>query len=268
MLISHEVPLQLLEISKSFFNDYDYCLLHLTYEIPEYRDFYINAVKEGRQVLLDNSLFELGDALTNEQLAQGVRDIKPTWYVVPDCLNDATTTIARFDSFKRDYPDLEGLSIGVAHGSNKEELIECYKYMAEHADKIAIPFDSKAFDDFSDEEDTLKKWCEGRQRFIQYLYDNNLLSDKPHHLLGCSLAREFSYPLYGLINIETIDTSNPVVAAIEGLKYKTNGLDTKPGIKLCDLINCKLSVEQYVTTVYNIFTFKEICRHEEVDSTL
>ena len=84
MLISHEIPLSLMEESKQF-NDYDYCLLHLTYENEQYRQFYIDSIKNGRRVLLDNSLFELQDALTNDQLAAGVLDLRPTWYVVPDC---------------------------------------------------------------------------------------------------------------------------------------------------------------------------------------
>lgn len=259
MLISHEVPLSLLEESK-LLNDYDYCLLHLTYEYPDYKDYYINSIKSGRQVLLDNSLFELGDALTNDQLAQGVIEIKPTWYVVPDCLNNKNVTIDRFEKFKRDYGKLPGMSIGVVQGSTLLELVECYQFMSKNADKIAIPFDSRGFDYFSEDIDNLKKWCEGRQLFIKYLVDNNFWNNsKPHHLLGCSLAREFRNPLYRKINIETIDTSNPVVAAINYLKYEEDGLNCKPVVKLCNLIDYKLSPLQHKLLNHNINVFKDIC---------
>ena len=63
MLVSHEVPISLLKYSQNF-NDYDYCLLHLTYDHQEYKNYYIDAIKKGRKVLLDNSLFELGDSLS------------------------------------------------------------------------------------------------------------------------------------------------------------------------------------------------------------
>ena len=43
--------------------------------------------------------------------------------------------------------------------------------------------------------------------------------NKPHHLLGCGLAKEFNDPLYQKISIESIDTSNPVVAGIKHMMY-------------------------------------------------
>lgn len=259
MLISHEVPISLLEESKSF-NDYDYCLLHLT-AISEYKKYYQQAIKEGRKVLLDNSIFELGDALTLEEVYQGVLDIHPTWVIVPDCLDDTETTIERFQEWEKRYPDLDVLTIGVVQGKSLEDLVRCYQYMSEHADKIAISFDSKAYDELSIfEEDKLERWCNGRQIFIKYLVDNNIWNDaKPHHLLGCSYAKEFSQPLYNELSIETIDTSNPIVAAIKHLRYKLYGLDEKPSVKLCDLINYSLDAEQREFVTYNTQIFKKIC---------
>ena len=258
MLISHEVPISLLEESRSF-NDYDYCLLHLT-AIPEYKKYYQQAIKEGRKVLLDNSIFELGDALTLEEVYQGVMDIHPTWVIVPDCLDDTETTIGRFQEWEKRYPDLDVLTIGVVQGKSLEDLVRCYQYMSEHADKIAISFDSVAYDELSFEEDKLERWCNGRQLFIKYLVENNVWNEqKPHHLLGCSYAKEFSQPLYNELNIETIDTSNPIVAAIKYLKYKSYGLDEKPSVKLCDLIEYTLDEKQKELVKYNTQVFKKIC---------
>jgi hypothetical protein len=56
MLISHEVPLPLLEQSFRF-NDYDYCL-PMFWEHEQYRNHYIEARKRGRFIILDNGLFE------------------------------------------------------------------------------------------------------------------------------------------------------------------------------------------------------------------
>lgn len=256
--VSHEVPISLLEQSKSF-NDYDYCLLHLT-SIPEYRSYYKKAIQEGREVLLDNSLFELGDSLTVEDVREGVLDINPTWVVVPDCLNNYMITVDRFKEWEDKCSDLNVLTIGVVQGSSLEEAVECYRFMSEHADKIAIPFDSVYFETLYPSESKLTSWCWGRQLFIQYLVDNQIWNnDKPHHLLGCSYAFEFSYSLYKKISIESIDTSNPVVAAIKNLKYSETGLDSKPSIKLCDLINEELTPEQLSLVRYNTSIFKKIC---------
>lgn len=259
MLVSHEVPISLLEKSRSF-NDYDYCLLHLTYENEQYKQFYVDSIKSGRRVLLDNSLFELGDALTNDQLAAGVLDIRPTWYVVPDCLHNRDVTIQRFESFRRDYKDLPGIRIGVVQGSTVGELIDCYKYMSENADKIALPFDSKAFESYTNYADALERWCIGRQLFIQHLVDKGIWNQsKPHHLLGCSYAREFSNTLYHNISIESCDTSNPIVASIHHLSYGRDGLHTKPITKLCDLIHYNFSDEELKLIRHNVSTFRRIC---------
>ncbi len=263
MQVSHEVPLSVLSKSEEF-NDYDYCLLHLTYENKTYKEYYQNAIKKGRKVLLDNSLFELGDALTLEEVAQGVRELQPTWVVVPDCLDNKNTTISRFKEWVEQYSDLDVLTIGVVQGKTIDELIECYSFMSQYADKIAIPFDSAAFQEYEiNSSNKLEKWCMGRQKFIQQLVTEKKWNYyKPHHLLGCSLAVEFSNPLYTDLNIETLDTSNPVVAAIHQLRYNVDGLKVKPSVKLCDLIDYKLTEYEERLMLYNIQMFRYICNRE------
>lgn len=256
MLISHEVPISLLEKSKKF-NDYDYCLLHLTYEYPEYRKFYKDS---NRKVLLDNSLFELGDSLSNEELAKGVLNINPTWYVIPDCLNNTSKTIERFRSFIKDYPSLPGLKIGVVQGKTLKGLIRCYKYMSKYADKIAIPFDCKGFSYLINTGNKLRDWMIGRRAFIRYLVISGIWNfKKPHHLLGCSLAEEFYGYDWNKLNIESLDTSNPIVAGLEGLRYEDRGLSEKPSVKLCELINISINNKEEELIDYNIKKFKEIC---------
>ena len=72
MLISHETPTSLLEESLSY-NSYDYALVHLIPENKKYHDFYFDCVNKGRHVLLDNSLFELGESYDPEQFAYWVK---------------------------------------------------------------------------------------------------------------------------------------------------------------------------------------------------
>lgn len=254
MLISHEVPICMLARSRSF-NDYDYCLLHLTYEYPEYRQFYLDSIKKGRKVLLDNSLFELGDALTNEQLAQGVLDLRPTWYVIPDCLNDYKTTIERFDSFIKDYPDLPGTSIGVIQGSTLDELVACYNYMKYKVDKIAIPFGSKAFEEYNIGNTVLEKRTFGRVKFIHYLMDYNMWAGwLPHHLLGCNIPVEFTY-YENIANIETIDTSNPVVNGLLGNEFDLLQKE-KPELKINDVIADTFTEAQINQVAKNVRDFR------------
>lgn len=256
MLISHEVPICLLEESKKF-NDYDYCLLHLAHEQPEYRDFYLNSIKEGRKVLLDNSMFELRDSLPGDWLAEEVLNLRPTWYVIPDKLNDKETTINRFEEFIKKYPNLPGLKIGVIQGSTKEEMEECYKYMSEKADKIAIPFGSKSFDDIGKGRTLLEKRSSGRVIFIKELIEKKLWNwEKPHHLLGCNLPIEF-IEYGGIKNIESLDTSSPIVKGILGMGLNPN-TPNKPIEKVADLINIELTERQRKKIIENVYEFKEL----------
>ena len=92
MMISHECPKALFENSLDF-NDYDYALVHLFDEDPEYLAFYKKCVKQGRHVLLDNSIFELGTAYDNDSFAKWVTELNPTEYIIPDALEDSGKTI-------------------------------------------------------------------------------------------------------------------------------------------------------------------------------
>jgi hypothetical protein len=267
--ISHECPLELLEDSKQF-NDYDYGLVHLYDEVPEYKQYYIDAVKAGRNVLLDNSIFELEEAFDAELFAQAVRETKPTQYIIPDVLDDADATINNWKNFVENYSDLEGIRIGVVQGETYEDFKRCYEFMSKHADKIAISYNTKCFEEDDSEigkeaesynEDKLAQFYRGRPRLIKKLQNDGVWNfDKPHHLLGCSFYKEFTEnkELYENSNVESLDTSNPVIAGIKDIKYDgINGIDSKPTIKVCDLINLKLTEEQKELINYNTTQFRE-----------
>lgn len=259
--ISHECPLVILKESK-LFNDYDYCLVHLTNENWKYKNYYTKSVKEGRNVLLDNSIFELGEAFSIKKFVKKIQQLKPTQYIVPDVLDDGQNTVENFKKFNEYIKDknISGIKIGVVQGRTYEEIKKCYKFMSENADKIAISFNMQYFLERRENSD-LKKFSNGRPELIKKLQDEGLWNlNKPHHLLGCALYEEFrlNKELYKKSSIESLDTSNPIVAGIMNLKYDgINGLQEKPSIKLCELINCELTREQIRKILYNIIIFRE-----------
>ena len=54
--IAHEAPLDIFDEVQRI-TDYDYALVHLLEENGRYRDTFERAVKQGREVILDNSIF-------------------------------------------------------------------------------------------------------------------------------------------------------------------------------------------------------------------
>jgi len=262
MLVSHESPISMLNESRNY-NDYDYALVHLFETDPEYYNFFKVSKTLGREVLLDNSIFELGKAFDSKKFVNYIEELQPTYYVVPDVLEDGFKTRSSFHKFCLIYDNLPGLKIGVVQGKTYQELVDCYKYMSDNADYIAISFDYSWYQSIvasrPNRVDKLKKQCKGRQRFISMLQEDRIWNyDKPHHLLGCSLAKEFKHYTQEE-SIRSLDTSNPVVAGILNKRYyKDIGLLDKPSVLLADLLNAELNEDQKRDILYNVDRFKDL----------
>jgi hypothetical protein len=276
MLISHETPVSLLPYSWGY-NDYDYCLVHLLPENVAYKEFYFKSVNYGRRVLLDNSIFELGTAFDPDQFAYWVKELKPFEYVIPDVLEDTASTCMSMDNFLSKYSNLPGRKIGVVQGKTYQDIVDCYRYIAPKVDKIAISFDYSYYLENCDwsqinvpgyvkkhEENKWLKYAVGRVKLLDDLYDDDVLDvDKPHHLLGASLPWEFALYADNYLSeyIETVDTSNPIVAGILGKKYEPEyGLSEKWSVKLVDFIDAELTTQQIYDSFWNITQFRNLCR--------
>jgi hypothetical protein len=265
MLISHESPISLLRNSQ-IYNDFDYALVHLFDTQPEYYAYLKSAVLSGREVLLDNSIFELKHAFDPDKYAEYIKELKPTYFIVPDVLEDSQATVDSYRQFKSKYSDLPGLWIGAVQGKTYQDIVECYKFMSDNADYIAISFDFSWYQNIGiaqsskEELATLERMCTGRQKLIDMLIRDGIWNhSKPHHLLGCSLAREFKH-YRNIESIRSVDTSNPIVAAIKGLQYVAGiGLYEKPKTLLADLIESELSCEQLDLVFSNTQKFRKIC---------
>lgn len=267
MLVAHESPLALLDKSRSY-NDYDYCLVHLLPIYKQYLDYFKKSKEMGRRILLDNSLFELGEAFEPSEFAKWINVLKPYEYVAPDVFSDSSATIDSFKRWQDTYmPTVEGKVIGVVQGKTYQEMIKCYSFMALNADKIAINFISSYFAARGHAlEPGATQWhvlMDGRQNFIRDLmFDGVWCYNKPHHLLGCTLPQEFAF-YEGVDEIESIDTSNPVVAGMYDIKYSDHGLDDKLIHKLAELMESPVTDEHWNNIEYNIKMFRKINRIKE-----
>jgi len=268
MLVSHESPISILEESKTY-NDFDYCLVHLFETHPHYYNFFKRSLAAGREVLLDNSIFELGKSFDSKKYIKYITELNPTFYIVPDVLEDAKATIASWNKFFLNFSeDLKGrTTIGVVQGNTYQELVDCYKFMSDNADYIAISFNYKWYETVTTSNRTgregmLERWAAGRHHLITRLVDDGIWnSRKPHHLLGAALAREFAgyVSVARDLNIRSIDTSNPVVAGLLGHRYMANqGLNHKPSQMLADMIAAEVNEDQLEDIYFNTTEFKKI----------
>lgn len=258
--VSHEVPISLLAKSR-LFSDYDYCLVHLLPQYPEYFDFFVESLEMGREVILDCSIFELGTAFDTEKYVEWIKKLKPTYYIIPDVLEKGIETVKNAQKFIKTYPDLPGTAIAVAQGSTYVELVYCYKSLNE----LGIPFLALSFDySFLQEmvkgvfPDKYPKMMLGRQMVLEKMLKEGIINtSKPHHLLGNSLPQEGKfYKEKGWEWIYSVDSSNPVVHGIKRQRYKDFGLMSKESIKLADLIEHKVTDEELDDILHNVMKYK------------
>jgi hypothetical protein len=261
--IAHESPKSIFKEIQAV-TDYDYALVHLFEEDPEYLKLFQDALANGREVILDNSIFELEEAFDAVKFAQWVQELKPTWYIVPDALENAKKTCSQMAAWNMHYRDLPGKKIGVVQGKTYKQIKTCYEYMDKTADvdMIAISFDYSYYTETIPHPNKYVSWMLGRVKLLgDLLRDGVINEDKPHHLLGCGLPQEFAfYKDYKWIY--SLDTSNPVVHGIKEVEYREDGLWSKESQKLFELINHK--VEDINTILYNIHKFRWFTNGEKV----
>lgn len=264
----HEAPKSIFHQVQEL-TDGDYALVHLFEEDRQYYELFQEALRKGRDVILDNSVFELGEAFNADTFAYWVYALSPTWYVVPDVLEDADATIDRFFNFIKQYPDLPGKRIGVVQGKNYDDLVRCYKAIAPYCDKIGISFDCSWYVEYAKSSTKCLQLATGRLKTLIQMDEQRVIDRcKPHHLLGVAVPQELA--CYGAFQrggeflwIDSVDTSNPVVHGLAGISYGPSGLKDKETRKLYTMINEQVSDEQWQVIRSNIQGFRRFCNGAE-----
>ena len=261
MKIAHEAPISIFPTVQRM-TDYDYALVHLfETDMIYYRQFK-DAVINGREVVLDNSIFELGTAFNGEKYFNWIEKLQPTWYIIPDVLEDTLGTLRSMDNWLAKYKPA-AKAIGVVQGKTYHDIVACYKDIAPRVDKIAISFDYSYYIESTLNINPTSKyaaWMFGRQKLLSDLLNDGIIdTNKPHHLLGCSLPQEFSaYKDYKWI--DSVDTSNPIVHGLNNVQYTDTGLDGKISTKLIEYMNEDVSNIQLNVIKYNIEKFRNFCK--------
>lgn len=275
MKIAHEAPLSIMHLVREY-TDYDYALVHL-FEDEEigkpYFDFFVESLNQGRRVILDNSIFELGTAFEPLKFIDWVKKLMPTEYIIPDVFRDSKATLEKVDEWFSILEESNSMdilenckAIAVVQGNSFEDCVECWwKLLSDkRIYKIAIPFDFPWYQEWGGTANKELAFMEGRKRFMERLGQyNKPCTFKPFHLLGCALPQEFEYysnTPWLKKQIETIDTSNPVLHGWLGIKYEPYGLSQKDLTKMATIIKEPCSFEKCTDIVYNIGRFKGFVR--------
>ncbi len=260
MKIYHEAPNSIFEYVQKL-TDGDYALVHMLEKSEEYRHNFFEAKSKGREIILDNSAFELGESFDMSLFVDWIYRLRPTYYVVPDKLRDAEATVEMMDVFFKTWPAIkEGTgskSIGVVQGTTYMECVWCYEQLAPRCDVIAF---NKSY---GDPDDDLEVRALVRADYINKMLEDGIIDTrKPHHILGTVYPQEMcTYAKKKYDFIKSVDTCNPVVCGLLGVTYKDTGLDIvlRDQPKIDDWVDTRMAVHFWPLIRYNINMFRRFC---------
>ena len=256
--ISHEVPFCLLEDSLSF-NDMQYALPHLLESNEEYRNHFLKCKKNGVEIYLDNSLHELGYAMDDTTLIKWMEILEPSTFFIPDVWEDKDASIVNARRWATINVPKGVTKCAVVQAKSILEAVLCTQaYKDLGYKKIAYSYGASYYNEVCPHPNKDLGKAIGRFIILSSLYKQRILTNFDRvHLLGTSSPIEFG--MYKNIEcIESIDTSNPIMAGIELQKYGTLGLSSKPKANMNDYQDQFIGVTQKEWIKYNIKMFREI----------
>jgi len=277
MKVSHEMPLALLRDGTEVkVNDYFYALVHLFDNSPEYYQYTVNQLKSGREVILDNSAYELhGKPFDTEKFVEWIKKLcedsganNNLTYIIPDEFDEMDATYERAAKFLEAF-NPPGRAMDVCQGKNIFELAKIFDQYTKLRGvwRIGINFMSKAYTTFMEiatgPGDPWMHRAQGRKYFLEHLYHTGKLQTRNIHLLGASLPNEFRY--YTIEHpklsdfICSLDTSAPVIQGMFSNDLYDIGnqlAHSKLPQKLAEHLNDNISEPQRLRIIYNAEVFR------------
>ena len=257
--VSHELPINMLNRSYDI-NDYEYCLPHLLDQNETYKNHFYKAKKDGRYIIMDNSLHELGEAYDTDRLLYWIEELEPDEFIVPDVWQNKTSTLVNAKYWMKNYKLPKNTTkVAVVQAQSYGEACECYDILQFHQGykKIAFSYGADWYAEEFPHPNPLVGKMMGRILTISKMYKSGIIGKSDRvHLLGCALPQEFRY-YKDFPFIESIDTSNPIIHGLEGIRYSSNGLFTKSNTKIDKIGNIPLTRETLYDINHNLTQFKK-----------
>lgn len=231
MNFSWEIPINQIDQFKDDL-DFGFVLSHLVLQNEKYRKFYTEIAKE-KDIILDNSAFELGEALPVAEIIEAgklieIENSKDFTIVLPDKRGDTDRTLQRsnqaVDKILKVFPNAKVMF--VPQGPNISQVINCTltfltkfpndkRYIKPNESKVRLglpgrfPFSGDA-----------KNSEQVRMGVASEILGTLVVKASDIHMLGLSNAALI--PQYGRLGIGSLDTSLPFTQAIRNKLVEQN----------------------------------------------
>jgi hypothetical protein len=191
MLISHTVPTKYLRKFDEFSSVY-LVLGHLIGKDEEYTNFFTQSKKYK---YIDNSAYELGEAIKNQELVDKAHLINADALVLPDVFMDGLETLKRtyafLEKFRTIHKDFD--LVAVPQGKTPEEYLDCASELLKIKEikTIAVSF-------------LVVARCFS---IITRTNDQNVLANRP---LAVGMVRQLMRLQANQLNIHLLGLGNPI----------------------------------------------------------
>lgn len=235
-----EIPLALRDIRK--YTDLDFVLAHKVLEDEEYADLF-NHRRPDRELILDNSMHELGAPLSTKDLLEAAKRVRADYIIAPDRLKEPEWNLEQYrllrDAKRSSFAHDSRLAV-VLSGNSAEKRRDFIADVHD-ADMLCLPY----------REPRLEWYIEQRPHWRRI------------HLLGMSSLLELEAWMWLLRMVSghvfTLDTAKPVKAGIIGRRMNDGASLRHLPVSSHDLLEQTLfSKEQQETIVRNIVSLRHL----------
>lgn len=208
-------------------NDYVMLLAHLSKIDAVYRDYARNSDKYK---IMDNSIIELGESFTLEDLLNEADRCKVDEIILPDVFQDGERTVKEvkksIEWIKNNGYLGKYKLMAVCHGCGPKEFSDTFEALNNipEIDVIGVPKINST-------------WMTSRVRGAEHLAS---LTNKEIHLLGCWSSLNELKEIDENSKIRSIDTCLPALLSI----YDMEAFDDRQG-KTIDLERAEVNLEKY-----------------------
>ena len=243
----------------SILGDIEYCLAPLC-KILQYKNYFIEQIKNNRYVIMDDSIAENGGTLTTDEIINLAIEMNISELVIPDVIGDfEKTNVKRKELLDKYYVKLKYQNIklmGVVQGNTFQEYFDMFKELENDGriDTIGIPFRIK----FYNTDVKYKDFYHAIQR-LSFLYIIKDISIKPIHCLGCNNVYEILQ--LNKTNIRSMDSKILSCYGVNNLLLQETD-ETKPRDKNLDILKDNLDEQSIEKTIENINKLNQILKNE------
>ena len=246
-------------VELSLKGDMLFCLGQQYAKDSEYRDFFLQARKDGWHIILDNGVGDHGDTIDQQTLLDIAEELLPAEVIALDVLFDSAATIQNFQQFAVKWRarglDKKGVELFFCpQGDTERDWMNAYRFALEHPAVSTIGFSKLAIPHLYGGINGDQGIMEARHKMYDKLESLDMI-EKPIHCLGAGDPREFLYYQNNPL-MRSTDSCFSIWSAMNNISWKEDNFMRIPTPK--NYFDLQVTEEQQKIAQSNIDFLKQL----------